>query len=114
MAGSLLVAACVACAHGHTTPRPGCRLDVVLGGSLRVRDQFWWDLHSPSPSPEEFAQEMCADSGIDPCHGAALAAAIRIEVCANLPRLSGSCRCLGGEVAVRPLPAFGAATPGGG
>jgi hypothetical protein len=83
VAGSLPVAALFACAHGHTTPCPGCRLDVVLGGSLRVRDQFWWDLHSPSPSPEEFAQEMCADSSIDPCHGAALAAAIRIEVCAR-------------------------------
>ncbi|KAL4853046.1 Chromatin structure-remodeling complex protein BSH [Chlorella vulgaris] len=67
-------------AVGPGVRRELVKLDVVLGGSLRVRDQFWWDLHSPSPSPEEFAQEMCADSGIDPCHGAALAAAIRIEL----------------------------------
>ena len=56
------------------------RLDVVLGGALRLRDQFWWDLHAASPSPEEFAAELCVDSGIDACHGTAVAAAIRTEV----------------------------------
>lgn len=52
----------------------------MLGGCLRLRDQFWWDLHAASPTPEEFAAELCADSGIEPCHGVAVAAAIRIEL----------------------------------
>ena len=56
------------------------RLDLVLGGCLRLRDQFWWDLHATAPTPEEFAAELCADSGVDPQHGVAVAAAIRIEV----------------------------------
>ena len=52
----------------------------MLGGALRLRDQFWWDLHAACPTPEEFAAELCADSGIDACHGTAVAAAIRLEV----------------------------------
>lgn len=39
-----------------------------------------WDLHSEALTPEEFAAELCADSGVDARHGAAVAAAIRIEV----------------------------------
>ncbi|KAL4436576.1 hypothetical protein ABPG75_003715 [Micractinium tetrahymenae] len=55
------------------------RLDMVLGDK-RLRDQFWWDLHAAEPTPEDFAAELCADMGLDACHGASVAAAIRIEL----------------------------------
>ena len=63
---------------------PGLRLDMVVGDK-RLRDQFWWDLHAAEPTPEEFAAELCADMGLDACHGASVAAAIRIEVGAGHP-----------------------------
>lgn len=68
-------------------PPPRLRLDMVVG-EKRLRDQFWWDLHAAEPTPEEFAAELCADMGLDACHGASVAAAIRIEVGAGpvLPR----------------------------
>ncbi len=69
----------------------------MLGGSLRLRDQFWWDLHATSPTPEEFAAELCADVGLDSCHGAAVAAAIRIEVgwhCGGRVSSNGGTTCL--------------------
>ncbi|KAI7846422.1 hypothetical protein COHA_000132 [Chlorella ohadii] len=67
-------------ARGPAPRRELIRLDLVLDGSLRLRDQFWWDLHSDTLTPEEFAAELCADSGVDARHGAAVAAAIRIEL----------------------------------
>ncbi|EFN56475.1 hypothetical protein CHLNCDRAFT_145151 [Chlorella variabilis] len=67
-------------ATGPSPRRELVRLDLVLGGSLRLRDQFWWDLHAATPTPEDFAAELCANSDIDACHGAAVAAAIRIEL----------------------------------
>lgn len=80
------------------------RLDLVLGGGLRLRDQFLWDLHAAHPTPEEFAAELVADCGIGAQHGAAVAAAIRIEVSlqgSSLPaawagrRVVGCRRCCG-------------------
>ena len=53
---------------------------MLLGTSLRLSDRFWWDLHAPDPTPEDFAAELCADVGAHPSHATAVAAALRMEV----------------------------------
>lgn len=67
----------------------------MVVGDKRLRDQFWWDLHAAEPTPEEFAAELCADLELDACHGASVAAAIRIEVCRHECRGHAACDDMG-------------------
>lgn len=45
----------------------GCVILLQLNihvGNISLVDQFEWDLSNPLNSPEQFAQELCADLGL--------------------------------------------------
>lgn len=54
-------------------------------GTTRFRDQFIWDVNSPSASPEEFALQLGKDLSLDPAIVVEVACAIREQV--RHPRL---------------------------
>jgi SWI/SNF-related matrix-associated actin-dependent regulator of chromatin subfamily B protein 1 len=35
-------------------------------GNIVLRDQFEWDINNPHNSPEDFAESLCQDLGLDP------------------------------------------------
>jgi len=40
------------------------KLDIRIG-EIVVTDQFEWDINNPQNKPEEFANNLCADLGLD-------------------------------------------------
>ena len=42
---------------------PATQVDVIVG-SVKLEDQFEWDLENVDPTPEQFAEIYCKDLGL--------------------------------------------------
>ena len=42
---------------------PAIQVDVIVG-SVKLEDQFEWDLENVDPTPEQFAEIYCQDLGL--------------------------------------------------
>ena len=58
---SFFLASCL-CGCNHEL-LPSLQLNIHVG-NISLVDQFEWDLSNPLNSPEQFAQELCADLGL--------------------------------------------------
>lgn len=55
------------------------RLNVRVGGIL-IRDQFEWDMNETDNNPDAFAEQLCADLGLNTEHVPVIAHAVRAQL----------------------------------
>ncbi|CDO68596.1 hypothetical protein BN946_scf184996.g27 [Trametes cinnabarina] len=63
----------------HEEMRILIKLDIVVG-SIKLEDQFEWDLENRDPTPEQFAEVYCKDLGLGGEFKTAIAHSIREQV----------------------------------